>query len=151
MVSKYPKQRYEVEEKYTTMVDLASRACLPRVDMELLAKHLNRMECKMNPKFSEKYHWKADRFTDSGPMLRIESNLEGNISKVDRYANPYERPIYASGINDQDFEELVTCYFAFAHRNVTRKKDWEWAELHDFQNSIDWANWQASIPNHLNA
>jgi hypothetical protein len=149
VVSIYPGAKYEVEIKYTTMVDLNSRPCLPRLEMIPLSKHLNYLEEKLDRRFKDNFRWKADRITDSGPMLRIESVETGNISKVDRYAHPYERPIYPSSINMKDFELLVSSYFAHGNKQANRRKDWEWDELHDFNQKVNWDMWRTSLPKHL--
>ena len=40
----YARNRYEVEIKYTSMIDLGSRPTLPRVDMTPLAVYLDKLE-----------------------------------------------------------------------------------------------------------
>jgi len=44
VLSIYSNHRYELELKYTTMVDIHSRPTLPRVDMHHVVHHLNRVE-----------------------------------------------------------------------------------------------------------
>ena len=148
VVAKYSDQRYEVEIKYSTMVDLISRPCFPRLEMGFLAKHLNYLEEKMDSNFSQGYIWKADRITDSGPILRIES-LDGNITKAERYAHPSERAIYPSSINSDDFETLAVSYFAHGLGSSIRRKDYEWSELHEFNGCLDWTGWTSHLPKHL--
>jgi hypothetical protein len=67
---------------------------------------------------------------------------------MERYAHPYERPIYGSLIESADMEELVTSYFRHAYKGVERKKDWQWDELHQFNSSLIWDD-DLWVPKHL--
>jgi len=46
ILSLYSNQRYELEVKYTTKVDLVSRPTFPRIDLSRLASYLNTLEYK---------------------------------------------------------------------------------------------------------
>ena len=133
----YSGNRYEVEIKYTTMVDLASRDCLPRVEMTELAQRLNDLESAESP---SEHRWIANRITDSGPLLRLESGAR-NLSKAERYGHPSERPVYPSRIPPADFEHIVISYFTHAYRGAAARRDWKWADLHQFNREIDWSQW----------
>ncbi|RNI23012.1 DUF6687 family protein [Rufibacter latericius] len=122
VVSCYSGNRYEIECKYTTWVDLASRPTLPRPDLRALASQLTELE-------QTGLSWVADGITDTGPLLRLQN---GKLSKAQRYGNPQEREFYASSIEKGKFLEIVTSYLQNAFTNVTPKKRWTWAEVKAF-------------------
>ena len=119
VMSIYPDNKYEVEYKYTTWVDITSRPTLPRISLKPLLKQLNLLE-------KNQYTWHADGISDTGPILRLEND---NLSKAERYANPTERAIYPSSIDSYIFERLITDFFKFAYRNIAPKKSWTWKEV----------------------
>jgi len=119
VLSIYPDQRYELECKYTTWIDLASRTSLPRIKLKPLAKLLNEMEHSI-------LTWQVDSISDTGPILRLESS---ELSKADRYANPSERKIYSSSINPIDFERIIATYLKSALHKIKAKKNWTWSEM----------------------
>ena len=65
----YGGQRFELEQKYTTYVNLKSRQVRPRLDLQPLSGALNAVEAARG---NEQYAWSASRFTDSGPILRLD-------------------------------------------------------------------------------
>lgn len=115
----YPKNKYELEYKYTTWVDITSRPTLPRIDLAPLKMKLNLLE-------KSTYQWVADKITDTGPILRLEKN---KLSKADRYAHPTEREIYSSSIDEVHFKEIVIEFFEDAYSNINPKKKWTWTEM----------------------
>lgn len=119
VLSIYPENTFELEYKYTTWIDLASRPNLPRVDLKPLAKRLNEME-------TSSYSWQVDSISDTGPILRLESS---GLSKADRYSNPMERMIYSSSITPFEFEKTILTYFKRAFKKITPKKNWTWDEM----------------------
>jgi len=112
ILSIYSNHRYEVELKYTTMVDIHSRPTLPRVDMHYLVNYLNTLENNKNRNIyysnsnsnydvydivnanrddgnccngdnnEGQYVWHADSITDSGPILRLERYVD-NVDNID--------------------------------------------------------------------
>ncbi len=122
VVSCYADNRYEVECKYTTWVDLDSRPTLPRPDLRPLAKVLASME-------TSGFTWVADGVTDTGPLLRLEAE---KLTKAQRYGNPTERPIYPSSISKNLFLKTVTEYLQNTFLGVSPKKRWTWAEVKTF-------------------
>jgi hypothetical protein len=115
----YSQNRYELEYKYTTWVDLASRPTLPRVSLSPLVAQCNKMET--NPG-----RWSAESVTDTGPILRLNAQ---SLSKMERYAHPFERPIYSSSIQPELFKQTVLDFFRKSYVGVTPKKDWTWEEI----------------------
>jgi len=92
----------EIEQKYTTFVDFASRPTLPRVDVLPLTSLLNALEAKHgrspnaaagSPEAHPEAVWVGERFVDSGPLLRLEWR-DQPLTKAARYGHPSER--YAS-------------------------------------------------------
>lgn len=119
IMSIYPNNRYELELKYTTWIDLASRLCLPRINLTPLVKQLNVLE-------TSSYTWNANNITDTGPILRLASE---KISKADQYDHPFERKIHSSSISPIDFKNYVLTYFKLEFKNISPKKYWTWSDM----------------------
>jgi hypothetical protein len=119
VLSLYDGQRYELECKYTTWIDLESRPTLPRLPLPALAARLNELE-KSN------YRWAADPLTDTGPLLRLAGRP---LAKAERYADPDGRPIYASSLAASVVEAEVIAFLQRGYANVQPKKYWTWAEV----------------------
>ncbi|WP_026463202.1 DUF6687 family protein [Adhaeribacter aquaticus] len=118
----YNGQRYELEYKYTTWIDLASRSTLPRLPLKPLIKQLNNVE-------KSGYSWTGEHITDTGPILRLAGNT---LNKRERYANPTERPIYASTITPDNLKSIITQYFQISYSDIQPKKYWNWEEIKAF-------------------
>ena len=119
VLSVYDGQRYELEAKYTTWVDLESRPTLPRLPLAPLAARLNALE-KSN------YRWAADPLTDTGPLLRLAGRP---LPKAERYADPDGRPIYASSLVPGLVEAEVVAYLQAGYAGVEARRYWSWAEV----------------------
>ena len=119
VLSLYQGQRYELEYKYTTWIDLESRPTLPRLHLAPLAARLNALE-------ASGYSWAADGITDTGPLLRLSGK---KLTKAERYADPDGRPIYASSISPETVEREVVAFFRAGYAGIQPKKDWTWAEV----------------------
>eukprot|EP01041_Mallomonas_annulata_P010657 gene10657-22246_t len=153
ILSCYSNNRYELELKYTTYVDIGSRPCLPRVELIALVIYLNKRELSLkqtsDPTVSldssatTSTRWGANRITDSGPILRLDRE-DYRLNKAERYGHPYERPIYSSLITPDEMMSIVVAYFNFAYRKegsvIVPKRDWEWTELHEFNRNLDIVN-----------
>lgn len=119
ILSLYANNKYELEYKYTTWIDLASRKTLPRIDLKQLCEELNKIE-------DSECIWMADQVTDTGPILRLENEV---LSKAERYANPYEREIYSSSIPKEKFKNLIIEYFSKKYQNLEPQKFWTWKAI----------------------
>lgn len=119
VLSSYDGQRYELECKYTTWIDLESRPTLPRLPLAPLAARLNELE-KSN------YRWAADQLTDTGPLLRLAGRP---LTKAERYADPDGRPIYASSLAAGTVEAEVVAFLRNGYAGIQPKKYWTWAEV----------------------
>ena len=119
VLSLYDGQRYELEYKYTTWIDLESRPTLPRLALAPLAARLNELE-------TSGHAWAADGITDTGPLLRLAGK---KLSKAERYADPDGRPIYASSIEPAVLEQEVQAFFRAGYAGIEARKYWTWAEV----------------------
>lgn len=121
VLSLYDGQRYELEYKYTTWIDLESRPTLPRVPLAPLAERLNQLE-------RGGHRWAADGLTDTGPLLRLRGRA---LRKAERYADPDGRPIYASSLAPGTVEAEITAFFREQYAGIQPKKYWTWAEVRE--------------------
>jgi hypothetical protein len=119
VLSLYDGQRYELESKYTTWIDLESRPTLPRLPLAPLAARLNELE-------TSNYRWAADPLTDTGPLLRLAGRP---LAKAERYADPDGRPIYASSLAASLVEHEVVAFLQRGYADIAPKKYWTWAEV----------------------
>ncbi|WP_324671641.1 DUF6687 family protein [Hymenobacter sp. GOD-10R] len=121
VLSCYSGQRYEFEYKYTTWIDLESRPTLPRLPLDGLASHLNALETSAR-------RWTFDPVTDTGPLLRLAGK---GLNKAQRYADPDQRPIYASSLPPEVIEREVVTFFRQHYATITPKRYWSWAEIRE--------------------
>ncbi|GAA3955770.1 DUF6687 family protein [Hymenobacter algoricola] len=119
VLSLYEGQRYEFEYKYTTWIDLASRPTRPRLPLPALAAKLNALE-------TSAHRWTCDGITDTGPLLRLAGDT---LTKVQRYADPDQRPIYASSIRPEALEQEVVAFFRARYAAIAPRRCWTWAEI----------------------
>ncbi|MBD2715475.1 hypothetical protein IC231_10545 [Hymenobacter sp. BT646] len=119
VLSLYDGQRYEFEYKYTTWIDLESRATLPRLPLDALAARLNQLE--KTPR-----RWTFDGITDTGPLLRLSGKA---LTKPQRYADPDQRPIHPSSIVPEQLEAEVVAFFQTGYAGIAPKRYWTWAEI----------------------
>ncbi|MDJ0364147.1 hypothetical protein QMK33_03210 [Hymenobacter sp. H14-R3] len=119
VLSLYDGQRYELEAKYTTWIDLESRPTLPRLPLPALAARLNELE-------TSSYRWAADGLTDTGPLLRLAGR---RLTKAERYADPEGRPIYVSSLAAGTVEAEVVAFLTRGYADVAPKRYWTWAEV----------------------
>ncbi|RDC65189.1 DUF6687 family protein [Adhaeribacter pallidiroseus] len=123
VLSQYTQNRYELEYKYTTWVDISSRPTLPRLPLKPLAQVLQNLETTNRT-------WTAESVTDTGPILRLN---ESDLPKKQRYANPTERPIYSSNILPEELSAQVISYFQARYAGVLPKQHWTWPEIKAFK------------------
>lgn len=128
VLSLYDGQRYEFEYKYTTWIDLASRPTLPRLPLDGLVAQLNARE-------TSGHAWAADGVTDTGPLLRLAGR---KLSKAQRYADPDQRPIYASSLGPDEMEQLVVGFFRQRYAGIEPKRYWSWDEVRAAGSGIQW-------------
>ncbi|MCA8831158.1 DUF6687 family protein [Hymenobacter pini] len=121
VLSLYDGQRYEFEYKYTTWVDLESRPTLPRLPLDALTARLNQLET--TPR-----RWTFDGITDTGPLLRLGGK---SLTKVQRYADPDQRPIYTSSITAEQLEQEVVAFFRAGYAGIEPKRYWTWTEIRE--------------------
>ena len=115
----YDNNRYELEYKYTTWVDIASRPTLPRLPMAPLADKLNALE-------QSNRTWTYDSVTETGPLMRLQG---GNLNREEAYDNPTQREIYSSSITVTDLKNIVAQHYREAYQPITPKYNWTWKEV----------------------
>jgi hypothetical protein len=115
----YENNRYELEYKYTTWVDIASRPTLPRMALQPLAEQLNALE-------TSGYTWTANNLTETGPLLRLEGK---DLSRMQRYDHPNTRDIFSSSIPVAEMKKIVVAYFQNAYSGIAPKRYWTWDEI----------------------
>jgi len=119
VLSCYEQNRYELEYKYTTWVDLASRPTLPRMNMAPLADSLNQLE-------ESGYTWTCDSITETGPILRLEGK---DLTRAQTFDSPTEREILSSSINVEELKQIVVGYYQAAYATIQPKYNWTWNEI----------------------
>lgn len=118
VISMYSKNRYEVEHKYTTWIDIASRTTYPRLHFKVLADLLNKNEKGL-------HKWSTNHYTDTGALLSLNS-LE--LDKETRFDSPNNRPILSSSIAADEFKTILIDFFIQNYKNIIPKHNWTWAE-----------------------
>ncbi len=117
----YSGNRFELEYKYTSWIDTATRFSFPRLDLQPLVEELNQLE-------SSPYRWNADKITDTGPILRLQ---EKALTKEERYDHPANRNILPSGISAEKFKEIVFRFFKTYWPHLPQKTAWSWPEIRE--------------------
>jgi hypothetical protein len=126
VLAMYAGNRYELEYKYTTWIDLDSRPTLPRLPLKPLVSALNQLE-------SSGHRWTGEQVTDTGPILRLGGR---DLSKKERYAHPTARPLPVSSIAPEILEPLICGYFGQAYAGIQAKKYWTWEEVKKLSQEI---------------
>jgi hypothetical protein len=122
----YDQNIYELEYKYTTWVDIASRPTLPRINLASLAEQLNDLE-------ESGYFWTHDSITETGPILRLNRD---KLTRSESYANPTEREIFTSSIAPAEFKRIVVDFYHKAYQSITPKYYWTWKEIKELNKNI---------------
>lgn len=122
----YADNRYELEYKYTSWVDTASRQGYPRIELDMLCTRLNELE-------SHAHSWRAEKITDTAPILRLGGN---ELNKAERYASPAHRPVYSSSLSPEDLLQEVRRFYQQAYQDIPRKTNWSWSEVRALNKQI---------------
>lgn len=120
VLSLYGGQRYELEYKYTTWVDTATRTVFPRLPQEPLVHRLNERE-------TTGHRWRGEGIMDTGPLVRLGSELP----KAQRYAHPFEREIVPSSLHPEEIEEEVRQFLQTGYQGIRPRAQWTWQEMRD--------------------
>lgn len=118
VLSLYEGQRYELEYKYTSWVDTATRLSFPRLPLQPLADQLNAQEIPGQS-------WSGDGIMDTGPQLRLGKALPKHL----RYAHPYEREWVSSGIPSATLKANLLAYFRHGFAGLQPRIHWTWQEM----------------------
>ncbi|HEY4650526.1 MAG TPA: DUF6687 family protein [Pontibacter sp.] len=119
VLSCYGNNRYELEYKYTTWVDLASRPTLPRLPLAPLATKLNALE-------ESGRTWTHDAVTETGPLLRLQGD---KLNREEAYDSPTQREIYSSSIPADVLKQTIVQHFREAYQGIEAKRNWTWKEV----------------------
>lgn len=126
VLSLYDNQRYELEFRYTTWVDISSRKTFPRLKLHALLQELNSLE-------KSGFQWFCDSIYDTGPILRLEDK---KIGKSDRFANPFEREIYSSSIPKNQFKNLIINYLRENYKNIEPGNFFTWKKIEELNQAF---------------
>jgi hypothetical protein len=126
VLSIYPGQRYELEYKYTTWIDTATRKSFPRIQPEGLIALLNAEE-------TSGLTWQAQKFTDTAPLISLNSN---SFTKEQRYDHPFTRKIERSSISEERFIRIVTDFFTPKLKNAPQQSRYTWEEIRAFNQNL---------------
>ncbi|MFT2009595.1 DUF6687 family protein [Pontibacter sp. 13R65] len=126
VLSCYSDNRYELEYKYTTWVDLSSRPTLPRINLAPLAARLNALE-------QSGHTWTCDAITETGPLLRLNGD---KLTQVEAFDNPTSRKIFSSSISKEELQMQVVSYFHKAYAGLEPRYFWSWKEVKELQQTL---------------
>ncbi len=125
VLSTYSSNRYELEYKYTTWVS-TTRKHFPRLNLQLLCDRLNELETSGKM-------WKAEHFTDTAPILRLEGE---KLSKKERYLSPSARPIYSSSIEPELFKKICISFFKEFYKDLTPGGTLDWKDVREINEKV---------------
>ena len=81
-------------------------------------------------------HWVAARFTDTGPLLRLESQ-DAPLSKAARYGHPFARAIHASSLPPAAMSAIVQSFLECGLQGTRPKRGgFSWDELHALNQQV---------------
>jgi len=141
VLSMYDHNRYELEAKYTQFVSLHSRPVMPRLDFMPLATVFNNLERGL----PEGMYWVSSRFTDTGPVLRLESS-DVSLSKAERYGHPCGRTILSSSIPPPIISAITQSFLEYGMQGLRAKRGgFSWDELNRLNNCIPWSAWVNAV------
>lgn len=122
VLSIYSDQRYELEYKYTTWIDTATRKAFPRIRFDALAYQLNELE-------ESHKKWTFESMMDTGPALRL-SSPSYKLTKAMRFDHPYKRHLFSSAIPSTVMKDKVIRFYRKAYRHINPQYKWTWKEMH---------------------
>ncbi|HAA11959.1 MAG TPA: hypothetical protein DCE41_09780 [Cytophagales bacterium] len=124
VLSLYPDGQYELEQKYTTWVDVAHRKSFPRADLRVLARELTPLE-------THGANWQADSPFDTGPILRV---VAGPLTKAQRFDHPTSRPFAVSSVPEGQLVNRILAWLEEQYSGILPKVNWTWTETRNFHN-----------------
>lgn len=131
VITVYPNNKYEIEDKYTSFIQMTSRDSYPRLDLTPLVMVLNTKE----PRF----RWIPDHIQKLGKMTRLHDPNVLHKDLVSEYEGPRSRKILNSHIQESDFLHTVRSFYTFAKSKPRRY--WTWEDVFEVNNNIPWDNW----------
>lgn len=126
VLSIYPDNRYELEYKYTTWIDTATRKSFPRIQPEDLIDRLNKLEKSGNT-------WQSQKFTDTAPIISLNSN---SFTKEQRFDHPFTRNLLSSSVSEKDVVALVIEFYRERLENAPQKSMYTWEEMRRYNREV---------------
>lgn len=117
----YHGNRYELEYKYTGWIDTITRNQFPRLPFDQLTSRLSSLE-------TSPMTWWGNSIMDTGPSVRLGNE---HIKKEMRYAHPFERTIYPSGIAPSSMKEEVITFYRQNLKDIPKQTTWTWQQMRD--------------------
>jgi len=136
VITVYPDNKYEIEDKYTSFIQLTSRKSWPRIPLDALITVLNKKESR--------YIWGCDNLTTLGKITQLYENTIVPKNYVDDYGGPRNRNILSSDIKSDEFLNLVKSLYTFVKNKSPIKYPklyWSWEEINEIAMSVPWEEW----------
>ena len=136
VITVYPDNKYEIEDKYTSFIQLTSRKSWPRIPLDALITILNKKESR--------YIWGCDNLTTLGKITQLYENTIVPKNYVDDYGGPCNRNILSSDIKSDEFLNLVKSFYTFSKNKSPIKYPkiyWSWEEITEIAMSVPWNEW----------
>ena len=136
VITIYPDNKYEIEDKFTSLIQLTSRKSWPRIPLDALTVILNTKETK--------YTWKCSDINIPSKLTYLIPTPEAPISSINEYEGPCNRNILSSDIKSDEFLDLVKSLYTFV-KNTSRikypKRNWYEDEIKEIIISTRWRDW----------
>lgn len=113
VITIYPDNKYEIEDKFTSLIQLTSRKSWPRIPLDALISVLNEKETK--------YTWKCSDINVPSKLTYLIPTPEFPISSINEYEGPCNRNILSSDIKSDEFLNLVKSLYTYV-KNESRIK-----------------------------
>jgi hypothetical protein len=136
VITIYPDNKYEIEDKFTSLIQLTSRKSWPRIPLNALTSVLNTKESK--------YTWKCSDLNIPSKLTYLIPTLETPISSINEYEGPCNRNILSSDIKSDEFLNLVKSFYTFVKNKSCikyPKRYWCQDEIIKILTDLEWSVW----------
>jgi hypothetical protein len=136
VITVYPDNKYEIEDKYSSFIQLTSRKSWPRIPLESLTTILNKKESR--------YIWGCDGVRTLGKITQLYENTIVPKNYVTDYEGPCSRNILSSDLKSDEFLNLVKSFYTFSKNKSPIKYPkiyWSWEEITEIVMSVPWNEW----------
>lgn len=131
VITVYPNNKYEIEDKYTSFIQMTSRDSYPRLDLTPLTMVLNSKE--------QRFQWIPDHIQALGKMTKLYDPDALHKDLVSEYEGPRSRKIFNSHIQESEFLRIVKSFYTFAKSKPRRY--WTWKDVFEINKNIQWNTW----------